>query len=104
MTIAGQKHMLLGDTCHEEMHSAYNRMGDYLKSDLVQLAHHGWGSWISPLEFYEAVGAPVVFLPGTRQIFINGGRAEKITASTAKELFIREDGTKTIDLPHFVKE
>ena len=85
LSIAGQKHMLLGDTCHEEMHTAYNRMGDYLKSDLVQLAHHGWGSWISPLEFYEAVGAPTVFLPGTRQIFINGGRAEKITASTAKE-------------------
>ena len=103
LSIAGQKHMLLGDTCHEEMHSAYHRLGDYLKSDLVQLAHHGWGSWISPIEFYNAVGADTVFLPGTRMILERGGKAEKLIAQNAKELFIREDGTKTIDLPHLVK-
>ena len=104
LTIAGQKHMLLGDTCHEEMHTAYHRIGDYLKSDLVQLAHHGWGSWHSPIEFYNAVGADIVYLPGTRAILASGGKAEKKIAANAKELFIREDGTRTIDLPHFVKE
>jgi len=103
LTIAGQKHMLLGDTCHEEMHSAYHRLGSYLKSDLVQLAHHGWGSWISPIEFYNAVGADTVYLPGTRLILDRGGKAEKEIAKNAKELFIREDGTRTLDLPHFVK-
>ena len=102
LTIAGQKHMLLGDTCHEEMHTAYNRLGDYLKSNLVQLAHHGWGSWISPIEFYNTVGAPIVYLPGTRSILATGGKAERETAANAKVLFIREDGTKTIDLPYII--
>ena len=99
LTIEGQTHMLLGDTSEDEMRCAYKRMGDYLKSDFVQLAHHGHGSFKSPFELYEFVNADVVFVPGPPA----SGAAEKWACSNAKEVYVRADGTVTLELPHKIK-
>ena len=99
LTIEGQTHMLLGDTSEDEMRCAYKRMGTYLKSDFVQLAHHGMGSFHSPLELYQFIDADVVFVPGPPA----RGEAEKWSVANAKETFVRTDGTVTIELPHTAK-
>jgi len=99
LTIAGQTHMLLGDSSEEELRQAVKNLGKYVKSDFVQLAHHGCGSVHSPFELYENVDAPVVFIPGISA----SGKAEKWAADNAKEVYIRKDGTVTLDLPHVVK-
>jgi len=99
LTIEGQTHMLLGDTSEDEMRCAYKRMGDYLKSDFVQLAHHGAGSFKSPFELYQFVNADVVFVPGPPA----RGEAEKWAVANAKETYVRTDGTVTLELPHKAK-
>ena len=99
LTIADQTHMLLGDTSEGEMREAVKNLGGYMKSDFVQLAHHGYGSVYSPFELYQAINAPVVFIPGVSA----SGKAEKWAADNAKEVYIRSNGTVTLDLPHIVK-
>ena len=99
LTIAGQTHMLLGDTSEGEMREAVKNLGGYMKSDFVQLAHHGYGSIYSPFELYQLINAPVVFIPGVSA----SGAAEKWAADNAKEVYIRKDGTVTLDLPHVAK-
>jgi hypothetical protein len=91
--------MLLGDSSEEELRQAVKNLGKYVKSDFVQLAHHGHGSLHSPFELYENVNAPVVFIPGVSA----SGKAEKWAADNAKEVYIRKDGTVTLDLPHIAK-
>ena len=99
LTIEGQTHMLLGDTSEGEMRCAYKRMGDYLKSDFVQLAHHGHGSFKSPFELYQFVNADVVFVPGPPAV----GAAEIWACENAKEVYVRTDGNMTLELPHYAK-
>ena len=48
LTIAGQTHMLLGDSSEEELREVVKNLGKYVKSDFVQLAHHGHGLCLRP--------------------------------------------------------
>ena len=98
ITLAGQKIMVTGDSSAEEFTVAYKKYGSYLKSDFVQLSHHGYGDGGSPIEFYDTVAAPYVFNPGNG---ITYGEAEKETANKAEKLFVRDDlGICTVTLPY----
>ena len=81
------------------MREAIKNLGDYLRSDFVQLAHHGMGSNTSPVEFYQLVDASVVFIPGTKA----WKKAEQWAEANAKEVYIRSKGTVTLGLPHRVE-
>ena len=60
MTLAGRTFMWTGDIQKQASSIIVSIWGDYVKSDYLQLAHHGWyngGSW----EFYRIIEPTVVF-------------------------------------------
>lgn len=98
ITIEGQKIMVTGDTSAEEFTAAYKKFGAYLKSDFVQLSHHGYGDGGSPNEFYEFVDAPYVLNSGMGKSY---GAAERWAKDNAEKYFLRDElGTCTIPLPY----
>ena len=98
VTIAGQKLMITGDSSTEELKVAAIRYGDYLKSDLVQLSHHGYGDGTVPHKFYKLVDATYVFNSG---LGVSYGSAEREVVNNAEFYFLREKlGTCIITLPY----
>ena len=103
VTIEGQKIMLVGDSTEEQFRIADARYGDYLKSDFVQLAHHGSGNGLGTHNFYMTVNAPVVFHPRIQELNRTSykiGPNEKKALQNAT-LVIRSGnyGTATLKLP-----
>ena len=90
--------MYVGDASSNGLLLAAKRYGDYLKSDFVQLAHHGSGDGSSDSTFYQKVGAPIVLHPGTG---LSGG-AERWAYNNAAEKYSYGSGNKTIEIPHAV--
>ena len=60
--------MMTGDSTEEQFRIADARYGDYLKSDFVQLAHHGSGNGGGDHDFYKTVNAPIVFHPRIQEL------------------------------------
>lgn len=104
LTIAGQKFMITGDSSVEEFTAAYFRYGSYLKSDFVQLSHHGYGDTQRPGDFmqagqfYRQVNAPYVLNSGMGKSY---GAPEKWAMDNATVYFLRDElGTCVIPLPY----
>ena len=96
--LCGQKMMITGDSSGEEFTMAYKKYGQYLKSDFVQLSHHGQGDGYSPIEFYRAVGAPYVINPGIGDYY---GVGEAWARDNCEKYLIRSDlGCFTVPLPY----
>ena len=95
ITVADQIHMLLGDSSEEELRQSYKRLGSYLRSDLVQLAHHGMGSSRTPVELYKLIDAPTVLVPGPEA----KRASEKWAAANAKRVYNAANGNVTLELP-----
>ena len=93
--IEGQRIMVTGDATTPEFNICATRYGEYLKSDILQVAHHGHGDGSNDTTFYALVDAPVVLVPGA-----GVGSAQKWAADNAKEVYYRSNGTKTLILPH----
>ena len=103
ITIEGQKLMVTGDTTEAEFRVAASRYGDYLKSDFVQLAHHGGGNGGGTHDFYDKVDAPVVFHPNEKATYPGSGANEKWAINNG-QLVIRSGnyGIATLKLPFTV--
>ncbi|NLW73461.1 MAG: MBL fold metallo-hydrolase [Clostridiales bacterium] len=69
MKIAGQTIMWLGDTCDVASPIVCNMYGSYLKSDMVQVAHHGYNG--ATREFYELIAPKFAFWPTSEAEFTN---------------------------------
>ena len=96
--LCGQKMMITGDSSGEEFTMAYKKFGSYLKSDLVQLSHHGQGDGYTPPEFYRAVGAPYVINPGIGDYY---GVGEAWARDNCQRYLMRLDlGRFTVPLPY----
>ena len=101
VTIAGQKLIVTGDSSAEEFEVAYKRYGDYLKSDYVQLSHHGEGDGGSPREFYEYVNAKYVFNPGKGGCSASEQWACDNALANGGKVFVRDYlGICTVTLPY----
>ena len=59
--IADQSIILLADTCYDSGPIMNKIWGSYLKSDIMQIAHHGM--WPSVAEIYHSIQAEVVLFP-----------------------------------------
>ena len=90
-----------GDCSAESDKVLVRRYGDYIKSDVVQISHHGH-SGTSP-QFYRNVNAECALFPVTvikydeewpRQ------EANRVAVEIAKEVYIASDGTVEIPLPY----
>ena len=59
--LCGHKIMMLGDTCYDSAPLMIDMWGDYLRSDIMQIAHHG--IWPSIKELYPTVIFPNASTP-----------------------------------------
>jgi len=103
VTVEGQTFVLTGDSTEEQFRVATARYGDYLKSDFLQLAHHGSGNGLGMHNLYTTVDATVVFHPRMHRLDEDTygiGTNEKLALQKA-ELVIRSGnyGTATLILP-----
>ena len=101
--VAGQTMLALGDAYDGATDILLANHGSYLKSDMVQLAHHG--SWPGTVELYENINAPIVLWPSclsnakTRYAASDHASLRK-ALSIAKDVYLAGDGTVTLTLPH----
>jgi metal-dependent hydrolase (beta-lactamase superfamily II) len=95
--IEGQRLIITGDCCGEATRLMVRRYGEGLKTDFVQLPHHGWGDGGTAIEFYQLCDAPYVLYPGDR---FAPSPSEKWACEHSKRYFLREFTTKTIPLPY----
>ena len=101
--VAGQTMIALGDAYDGATDILLANHGSYLKSDMVQLAHHG--SWPGTVELYEKINAPIVLWPSclsnakTRYAASDHASLRK-ALSIAKDVYLAGDGTVTLTLPH----
>lgn len=100
VSIEGQRLVYVGDATSPQLLLTAKRYGDYLKSDFVQISHHGFGDGGRDPAFYMCVDAPVVFHPGSA---LSGG-AEIWAVENGTEYYNTIDNPKiTIMLPYTPK-
>jgi beta-lactamase superfamily II metal-dependent hydrolase len=63
LTLAGQTFLFLGDASYVAQDNMIAMYGADLKSDIVQLSHHGWDG--NRLDLYKLVKPHAVFWPGS---------------------------------------
>ena len=97
--------MCLGDASTTASARMVKTYGDYLKSDMVQIAHHGYEGGTSSL--YSNIGATVNIWPvGRGALYTVAKLIEKdynksaINLKTVKETFVAADGVFTFALPY----
>lgn len=97
--------MVLGDASNRSLNYLCNIYGDYLKSDMVQIAHHGYNG---VAKAYEWIDADVVLWPGgVRQFYgreglyrIKDWKFNKKALDLAEEAYIAGDDVYTLILPY----
>lgn len=77
----GYSALFTGDASTKGVNFIMNAYGDYLKSDMCQVSHHGVeGEYI--LSFYDTVKAPILFYPASLALY------DKIEAAYSPEVHI----------------
>ncbi len=97
----GTKILFPGDAGLEESHILEERYPGFLKSDIVQQAHHGHLG--TTPEFYELVNAEIALFPVTQIKFdeeLPNYLANRKSIEIAKYYFIASNGTVEIPLPY----
>lgn len=106
--VAGQKNLILGDASPEEADNLVAMWGDYLKSDIMQMAHHAMEG--GSVELYELVDPAVVTIPAPRP-WIDEPKHSRWNYDTTrwvlnnvggkiKEVIYAGFGTRSIELPY----
>jgi hypothetical protein len=100
MTVDGCKTLFLGDANVTECTVAVARYGAYLKSHILQVAHHGYNS--CNVGIYFCADAKTALYP-TRQDKFEENRsteANKRVIERADEIYIAGNGTAELKLPY----
>ncbi len=101
MTIDGSKVLFPGDSSVESDKVIVARWGDYLKSDVVQVSHHGH-TGTSP-EFYKLANAECALFAVTVIKYdeeFPRQESNRVAVALAKEYHIASNGTVEIPLPY----
>ena len=107
LKMGGSSFMILGDTCYRSGPIMHDMWGEYLKSDMVQIAHHG--QWPSVESIYHDIAAEVVIVPAKLSRYnsdISDSHWKKQTTaylSYAKDLYTACDEPIMIELPYVFK-
>lgn len=106
VTLGGQTLTVLGDATFIQADRLVDMYGDYLKSDFMQLAHHG--SYGGSVQLYSTISPDVVLWTSSMDRFIeririslNSALAERIGA---KEIWPAGKGNKIFELPYTPEE
>ena len=103
-SVKDQTVMLLADTCYDSGPIMNDMWGDHLKSDILQIAHHG--IWPSVDSIYHSIQGETVLFPAIRKnakeyIFDERwGTAMNAALKYAKDIYISGDSVDIIELPH----
>ena len=97
VTVEGQRFIITGDCCGEATRLMVKRYGDWLKTDFMQVPHHGYGDGGTAIEFYEYADAPYVLYPCST---FSPSKSEKWACEHAKEYFFNAGMTTTLELPY----
>ncbi len=117
LTLGGQTILITGDTTKTNMDEMCNRYGDYLKSDMMTVAHHGYNhnsyrARNATKEFYDLVDPETVFWPSAADKFAErtnwsgtpGSNCEAnyylIHSLHVKECIVSGSTTRTLTLPY----
>lgn len=110
--IAGQRFLVTGDAGNDACAIISQMYGDYLKSDYVQAAHHGYQVSIANnntagvKKVYELAAAPVVLFPVGEKDFpgmMNRPQSSYLQLlETTKEIFVAGAQKLTLPLPYTV--
>ncbi len=101
LTIDDTKILIPGDAGHEESYILEARYPKYLKSDIVQQAHHGHFGTTD--NFYRLVDADIALFPVTQIKFdeeLDHWSANRVSIDIADEYHIASNGTVEIPLPY----
>jgi hypothetical protein len=101
MTAENTRIIFPGDAGHEESFILEARYPKYLKSDIVQQAHHG--HFGTTENFYRLVDASIALFPVTQIKFdeeLHNYRANEVSIEIADAYYIASNGTVEIPLPY----
>ena len=100
MTAEGCKTIFLGDANYTECNILISRYGDYLKSKIVQVAHHGYNS--DNIEIYRYIDAEVALYPTSRSRYeeTKGSGSNQLISQLTKEIYLSGNGTTALRLPY----
>ena len=102
--------LVLGDASYITCSYLVKAFGDYLKSDMVQLAHHGYAG--GTIALYEKVDADVLLWPGGVGGFDGGlepqdlknRETNAVAISLAKEVYVAGESVFTFVMPYTPKD
>ncbi len=102
--------LVLGDASYITCSYLVKAYGDYLKSDMVQLAHHGYAG--GTIALYEKVDADVLLWPGGVGGFDGGlepqdlknRETNAVAISLAKEVYVAGESVFTFVMPYTPKD
>lgn len=105
VTMADRSLMLLADTCYDSGPIMHKMWGSHLKSDIVQVAHHGM--WPSVAEIYEDIKAEIVLFTDLKKnvkSWIKDSRWKSVMdviLSYARDIYISGDELEIIEFQPF---
>lgn len=100
MTVADCKTLFLGDANVTECTIVVARYGAYVKSDIIQVAHHGYNH--SNVGIYFCAAAKVALYPTRQDKFEENQftEANKRAIEFSEEIYISGNGTAALKLPY----
>ncbi|MBQ7376499.1 MAG: hypothetical protein IJW52_06410 [Clostridia bacterium] len=105
VSIDEQSILFLADTTHLSGRIIENTFGSYLKSDMVQLAHHGMAPSNSSL--YQLVQADVLLWPSTYRHATERYKEFKgvidVALSYAEDVYVSDADVRTVELPYVIQ-
>ncbi len=103
ISMGGQTVMVLGDAYTLSNNIMSAMYGDYLKSDIVQVTHHGYQG--GTVQVYNHINAPTAIWPGGQRNFASlSSRTENAhVVKISRDLYIAGDDVITLTLPHTIE-
>ena len=103
ISMGGQTVMVLGDAYTLSNNIMSKMYGNYLKSDIVQVTHHGYQG--GTVQVYNLINAPTAIWPGGKQNFPNlSERTENAhVVQMSRDLYVAGSDVITLTLPYTVQ-
>ena len=101
--LEGKTCTVLGDATHATGHILVDMYGNYLRSDMVQLSHHGVIGIIA--DVYNYIKAPVLLWPATDSAVKKFYKDSYNVAALnhTRDLYVANTGVTTLKMPYAIK-
>ena len=101
INIGGQSMLITGDSTSDSMYFVSNNLGDYIESDILQMAHHGQNGTPS---FYSTVNPTYVLVPishiDTNRVYKIAANKWLVNSKKVRQFITFWGGNVTIPLPY----